>query len=182
MSDQLVTVESYQFLPEAEAVRMHLESEGFSAHLADAEAVSTEWVLANAIGNIKLRVPQSQADAARAVLSELRSRRLERSQSPESDAIGCCLSCGASLHSDQSKCGQCGWSYTDDEGESSEFANGGSTSETAVGHEVSVLENLRAIKRPLMLIVLLPMLLTFAFVAILILGWVIQLVTGLPIF
>jgi hypothetical protein len=47
---------------------------------------------------------------------------------------------------------------------------------------VSVLENLRAIKRPLMLIVLLPMLLTFAFVAILILGWVIQLVTGLPIF
>jgi hypothetical protein len=80
MSDQLVTVESYQFLPEAEAVRMHLESEGLSAHLADAEAVSTEWVLANAIGNIKLRVPESQADAARAVLSELRSRRLERSQ------------------------------------------------------------------------------------------------------
>jgi hypothetical protein len=173
MSDQLVTVESYQFLPEAEAVRMHLESEGLSAHLADAEAVSTEWVLANAIGNIKLRVPESQAEAALAMLKELRSRRLERSQSPESDAIGCCLSCGASLHSDQSKCGQCGWSYTDDEEESSE---------TAAGHEVSVLENLRAIRRPLMLIVLLPTLLGSAFLAIVILGWVIQSVTGLPIF
>ncbi len=172
MSDQLVTVESYQFLPEAEAVRMHLESEGIAAVLADAETVSTEWALGNAVGYIKLRVPQSQADAAQAILKELRSRRLERSESPESDAIGCCLSCGASLQPNLSKCEQCGWSYADGQEASDEYH------ETAADPDESVMENLRAVKKPLVLMILLPILIAIAFLAITMLGWIVELVTG----
>ncbi|MDB5345487.1 MAG: hypothetical protein JWP89_3864 [Schlesneria sp.] len=112
------------------------------------------------------------ADAALAVLSELRSRRLERSQSPESDAVGCCLSCGASLHSNQSKCGQCGWSYADGDDESN-----ADDSQPAADPEASVLDNLRAVKKPLVLIVLLPILIAIAFMAITMLGWIVELVT-----
>jgi hypothetical protein len=175
MSDQLVTVESYQFLPEAEAVRMHLESEGIAAVLADAETVSTEWALGNAIGYIKLRVPQSQADAAQVILKELRSRRLERGQSRESDAIGRCLSCDSPLRTNQTKCEQCGWSYADNEVESDE---GQFPGETAAEPDESVMENLRGVKKPLVLMVLLPILIAIAFMAITMLGWIVELVTN----
>jgi hypothetical protein len=175
MNDRLVTVESYQFLPEAEAVRMHLESEGIAAVLADAETVSTEWALGNAVGYIKLRVPQSQADAAQAILKELRSRRLERGQSPESDAIGRCLSCDSPLRPNQTKCEQCGWSYTDNEDESDEAQSPG---ETAADPDESVMDNLRAAKKPLVLMVLLPILFTIACLALTVLGWIVELVTN----
>lgn len=178
MSDRFVTLESYQFLPEAEAVRMHLAAEGINAYLADAETVSTEWSLGNAIGYIKLQVPEPQSDAARVLLNELRERRSERDFSPESDAVGRCLACGVSLSPNQSKCEQCGWTYADADDPSDEFTDDAQPA-NAVGSEGSVLENLRAIKRPIMLVVLMPMLMGLALIAIVILAWVLQMVTGL---
>ena len=68
MDDPLVTIEQYQFLPEAEAIRMKLESDGIPAILTDKEIVSMDWALGNAVGYIKLQVRQSQADQARAIL------------------------------------------------------------------------------------------------------------------
>ncbi|HEY4260175.1 MAG TPA: hypothetical protein VGM98_08445 [Schlesneria sp.] len=180
MSDQLVTIESYQFLPEAEAVRMHLDSEGIAATLADAETVSTEWSLGNAIGYIKLRVPRSQADAALAVLGELKARRIARGQSPESDAIGHCLSCDTPLHANQSKCDNCGWSYADAEGEIDELAEVGlSTSDSTAEPREGVMDHLRSWKRPFIWILLLPTLAFLAFLAILIVVWIVQLITGI---
>lgn len=178
MSDRFVTLESYQFLPEAEAVRMHLASEGINAYLADSETVSTEWSLGNAVGYIKLQVPQYQWDQARDLVEELRQRRHERDLSPESDAIGRCLACNASLSPNQSKCEQCGWTYADADDPSDEFTDDAQLAD-AMGSEGSVLENLRVIKKPIMMIFVTPLLLVFASIAILILGWVLQLVTGL---
>lgn len=178
MSDRFVTVESYQFLPEAEAIRMHLEAEGIDAFLADAETVSTEWSLGNAVGYIKLQVPQFELDRARQLLGELRQRRHERDLAPESDGIARCLACDASLSPNQSKCQQCGWSYADPDETPGEWETDPRSADSA-GSDGSLLDNLRAIKKPVMMIYLGPLLLIIAMSVILVLGWFLQLVTGL---
>ncbi len=68
MADKLVTIASFRFLAEAEAARMHLEGAGVPAFLSDKEVVNIDWLLGNAIGYIKLQVPESQAEAAQAIL------------------------------------------------------------------------------------------------------------------
>jgi uncharacterized paraquat-inducible protein A len=111
MSAELVTVATYRFLPEAEAARIHLEAEGLTTFLADAEMVAMDWFLANAVGNIKLQVPAPQADAAATLLNQLHSQRLQReAQADDSDATTC-LSCGAVLAENLTQCTECGWSY-----------------------------------------------------------------------
>jgi hypothetical protein len=111
MSTELVTVATYRFLPEAEAARIHLEAEGLTTFLADAETVAMDWFLANAVGNIKLQVPSAQAEAAAALLDEMHSHRRQReTQAGDSDATTC-LSCGAVLAENLTQCTECGWSY-----------------------------------------------------------------------
>jgi hypothetical protein len=114
MADDLVTIETYQFLPEAEAARMHLEEEGVTAFLPDAELVNMVWLLGNAVGHIKLQVPRSQADRATVLLRELRARRTKRSPEREDDESSVCLACGRNIPEDESQCPVCGWSYGDE--------------------------------------------------------------------
>jgi ribosomal protein L12E/L44/L45/RPP1/RPP2 len=116
MSTELVTVATYRTLPEAEAARLHLEAEGLTTFLADAETVAMDWLLANAVGNIKLQVPPAQAEAAAALLEQMHVKRKEREQHSEEDATSRCLSCGAELPENLTQCTECGWSYvgTDD--------------------------------------------------------------------
>jgi hypothetical protein len=49
MPDRLVTIETFQTLPEAEAARMHLSAHGIEAHLSDAEVVNMVGLLGNAL-------------------------------------------------------------------------------------------------------------------------------------
>jgi hypothetical protein len=116
MSAEFVTVATYRILPEAEAAKLHLEAEGLTTFLADAETVAMDWLLANAVGNIKLQVPPAQAEAAAALLEQLNVKRNEREQQSEDDATSTCLSCGAELPENLAQCPECGWSYvgTDD--------------------------------------------------------------------
>jgi hypothetical protein len=116
MAEELVIVERYRFLPEAEAARMYLESEGITAFLADAETVNMDWFLANAIGNIKLQVPSAQAETARALLDRLREnqqQRREHGEENEEEGSAVCLACGGPMSEEASACPACGWSYTD---------------------------------------------------------------------
>ena len=71
MDNKLVTLKTFRYLPEAEAHRMFLESEGLRAFLADAEIVNMDWLLGNAIGNVKLQVPESEAKKALELLSQM---------------------------------------------------------------------------------------------------------------
>jgi ribosomal protein L40E len=111
MTDELVTIATFQFLPEAEACKLRLEAEGLTVLLANAEIVSMDWFLANAIGNIKLQVPQSQAATATAVLEQVRSERRQREKQPHGVETNTCLACGAAMPNEASRCPACGWSY-----------------------------------------------------------------------
>src|SRR5437879_4178543 len=51
--ESLVTVGTFTTVGEAEAVRLLLESRGIACFLADAELVTMNWALSNAVGGVK---------------------------------------------------------------------------------------------------------------------------------
>src|SRR5437660_458775 len=115
MEDQLVTVETYQFLPQAQAAKLQLEGNDIQVFLADAETVNMDWLLGNAIGNIKLQVPRDQVDKALGLLQEMRDKARRRHKTDEDTDETVCLACGAKLREDQARCPSCGWSYAGEE-------------------------------------------------------------------
>lgn len=110
MTQQFVTIAEFQFLPEAEICKLTLQSQGFAAVLTDAELVSTNWFLGNAVGYIKLQVPTEQTQAAATCLQqnreELRQKKLANDSATET-----CLACGVEMSPDETTCHACGWSY-----------------------------------------------------------------------
>jgi hypothetical protein len=106
MAGPLMTVETYRFLPEAEAVRMYLAAEGVTALLADAEAVGMDF-----LGSVKLQVPAAQAGTAGALLDRLRQKQQERREGDEDVEGEACLACGAALAEEAPTCPDCGRSY-----------------------------------------------------------------------
>lgn len=116
MSDELVTLATYRFVPKAEMARALLEQEGFEAFVADATLVTADWLLGGAVGHVKLQVPVSQAEAAAALLKQhpqLLDARYRRSEEDEDSDR--CLACGAELQDDDDRCSACGWSYEQEE-------------------------------------------------------------------
>jgi hypothetical protein len=113
LSDAFVTVATFTTLPEAEAAKLHVESEGIPANIVDAEIVSMDWLLGNAVGYIKLQVPQSHAHTVATLLESQRADRRRRRElaegRPEEDL---CLACGAAMGG-STACPQCGWTWTD---------------------------------------------------------------------
>ncbi len=59
--ERLVTVTSCSLPTEALALRLKLEDAGIPVFLADEYTVVMDWLLSNAIGGIKVQVPESQA-------------------------------------------------------------------------------------------------------------------------
>jgi hypothetical protein len=115
MDEALVTVKTFRFLPAAEGVRMHLESEGVTVFLADAETVNMDWFLGNAIGYIKLQVPQSQAERAVEMLSQQRAQMEDRAREGEGEESAGCLACGHAIAAEEIACPACGWSFVGEE-------------------------------------------------------------------
>lgn len=110
MTQEVVTIAKFQSLPEAEACKLCLESEGVTVYLTDAETIRADWLLSNAIGSIKVQVPTSQQEKAVALLEQVRHRTDEQSKHTDQDF---CLACGAVMPKDVSKCPACGWSFDD---------------------------------------------------------------------
>ena len=111
--DDLVTVATFRFVHEAELAKLHLTEEGIQSFIMDAETVTMDWLLGNAIGNIKLMVPGNDFDRAEAILERFRPRESDAREEPETSAFAC-LACGATIPRDEAKCPACGWSYTDE--------------------------------------------------------------------
>lgn len=113
MRHELATIARCQFLPEAEAIRLHLEEQGIMTFLADAEIVNVDWFLGNAVGNIKVQVPIAQADEARHLLELSPYRRSGDTEEDEGDpkTADRCLSCGEPFPEGRSSCAACGWTY-----------------------------------------------------------------------
>src|SRR5262245_18208915 len=107
MADDLVIVATFRYLPEAEAARMHLESEGIQAFLADAEIVTMDWLIANAVGDIKLQVAGRDVEQVKRILNRVQARRRYRETGAED--VNECLACGAHIPEDKTRCPSCGW-------------------------------------------------------------------------
>jgi hypothetical protein len=173
MPGKLVTVGSFQFLPEAETVRTNLEHEGIRAFVSDAETVNADWFLGNAIGYIKLQVESEQAEAAAAVLEDMRAKqRRHDARALGEIEVPVCLSCGAEFSDTQAICPACGWSFAADENQTEaveqrdervRVANPMSSDE---GEPIRLLVALRFLKRPFFLILLSPFLVTVSFLVI----------------
>jgi hypothetical protein len=117
MADDFVTVATFTNLPEAEAAKLHIESNGIPAKVTDAEIVSMDWLLGNAVGNVKLQVPQSHAEAAASLLEVIANERRKRREAASDDDWDApdddlCLACGAAMENAE-RCPQCGWSWSE---------------------------------------------------------------------
>lgn len=73
----LVTVASFDFLPQAEIARGRLLAEGIECRLADEHLVQTDWLYSIAVGGIKLQVPARDAERALAILDRDDSAELD---------------------------------------------------------------------------------------------------------
>jgi hypothetical protein len=65
------TVASYLDPVEAQIVRGLLAAEGIDAHVGDEQTALANWEWRLAIGGTRLRVPEAQADRARAILAAM---------------------------------------------------------------------------------------------------------------
>jgi hypothetical protein len=179
MADELVTIRTFEFLPDAEAARMRLERAGITAMLADAEAVGTSWLLGNAMGGIKLQVLRTKAEAARSALGDVGPRRgVKQSKKGKKGrnrgGDDQCLACGAALKRDQAKCAVCGWSYLDEVDEPGTEPEETSITTKPMAEEieresaaVSVSESFHSLKRPMLIFLLLcPLILAVLFMLV----------------
>ena len=76
MSEELVTIATTYEVFEAEFLRNHLEAEGFEVYLADDNIIGVFNLLAPALGGIKIRVPQTEAEDAQIFVEKLRSAEI----------------------------------------------------------------------------------------------------------
>ena len=93
----LVTVATFRDPASAHVARARLEAEGIPAFVADDNLLQIDWVMSNAVGGVKLRVPAPYADDARAALAvdasaELAATDAARGPEPESAR---CPACGS---------------------------------------------------------------------------------------
>ena len=65
----MVTIATFDFLPEAEIARGRLLAEGIDASLADQHLLHTDWLYRITIGAIKLQVTAADAERALAILN-----------------------------------------------------------------------------------------------------------------
>lgn len=90
--DPLVVVAAYMDLPAAYVAKGLLQSEGIDAVLRDEHLVTANWMLSNAVGGIRLAVPQSQLEDATALLAQVAQG--ER-QLDEEEPVVRCPRCGS---------------------------------------------------------------------------------------
>lgn len=71
MSDRYLTARAFSTLWEATVAQSKLEAEGISVFLKDGYTVNMNWLYSNALGGVKLQVPEENLDQAREILSEI---------------------------------------------------------------------------------------------------------------
>lgn len=121
MSDEaLVPVETFRFLPEAEAVMAYLEAAGLTVTLAGGNEAVLDPVLGSAQPNTALLVPSAQAEKAFELLEQWAAKREEKAEEEmaeeetedeEQSEATTCLACGTAMPEGISRCPACGWSY-----------------------------------------------------------------------
>jgi ribosomal protein S27AE len=70
MADRLITVASFRDLPQALLAKGALDSTGIPCFLANENIVRLDWLLASAVGGIRLQVPEVDAEKALQILND----------------------------------------------------------------------------------------------------------------
>ena len=94
----LVTVSRYSFPYEAHLARALLESEGIPAFVADEHTINMQWLYSDAMGGVRLQVPEDWAQQAWDVLAEDREQVLEEQQESDKDLCSHCGSTDTEYH------------------------------------------------------------------------------------
>jgi hypothetical protein len=68
--DELVTIRSFRDLPEALLAKGMLESAAIECFLENDNMVRLDWLISNALGNIKLQVKRNDAETALEILDQ----------------------------------------------------------------------------------------------------------------
>jgi hypothetical protein len=92
MPDQLVTIGSYSTAYEACLVRGELEAFYIDATLADENVIGVNWLWSNALGGVKVQVPESEVEAALGILGTGQSDEAEGQDVPQATV---CPACGS---------------------------------------------------------------------------------------
>jgi hypothetical protein len=66
----LATVARFTFPYEAQIAWSRLDAEGIPAYIADEHTINMQWLYSNALGGVRLQVPEMHLDEARRILSE----------------------------------------------------------------------------------------------------------------
>lgn len=91
---ELITIATTYNIVEAEFYRNQLEAEGFEVYLADENIVGAYNLLANAVGGIKIKVPEAEAEEAAAFIEGLGSAEIVEGEMEEADTgYGTCEKC-----------------------------------------------------------------------------------------
>lgn len=85
MTENLVTIARYSTTYEANMVKSQLESAGIPAFVADEYTIGVNWLYSNALGGVKVQVPESLAPEALEILAA----ETEAPQTSEPDAETC---------------------------------------------------------------------------------------------
>ncbi|MDQ2075204.1 DUF2007 domain-containing protein [Marinimicrobium sp. ABcell2] len=94
----LVTISTYSFPYEAHIAKSRLDSEGIPAFIADEHTINMQWLYSNAMGGVRLQVPQSYAEKALQVLSEDREADLIDEIGLDSETCPHCGSTDTEFH------------------------------------------------------------------------------------
>lgn len=79
MAEKLVTVADFASTAEAELAQSILEGEGIPAFLEGGTLVNWAWFLSNAVGGVKLQVPEGSLQRAREILQQASAAETEDS-------------------------------------------------------------------------------------------------------
>ena len=88
----LTTIATYSFPYEAQIARAKLDSEGIPAFIADEQTINMQWLYSNAMGGVRLQVPEPYIQQALDLLAEDSSEVVEREQGID---ITPCSACGS---------------------------------------------------------------------------------------
>ena len=66
---RFVVISNYSFPLDAHIAKASLENEGIPAHIADKHTVNMQWLYSDAIGGVRLYVPEEFEVEAKAVLA-----------------------------------------------------------------------------------------------------------------
>lgn len=94
MAGGLVTIAQFRDLPEAGLAKSKLESAGITCFLDNEFTIGANWLYSNALGGVKLNVPEENAEEAKAMLEET-TESIASEESEEHLEDSACPICGS---------------------------------------------------------------------------------------